>query len=131
MTGSHTAHGHVGERLAAAEAVVDVRSPAEFARGAIVGAVNLPLFSNLERADIGTLYKQVGRESAIAKGLAAVGARLDAYCAAFAPFRARRLLVYCARGGMRSAAVVSLLASLGYDARQLAGGYKAYRNHVL
>ena len=42
-------------------AVVDVRSPAEFAKGAVAGAVNLPLFSDGERSEIGTLIFLPGR----------------------------------------------------------------------
>jgi tRNA 2-selenouridine synthase len=121
----------IAHPLREADAIVDVRSPLEFERGAIPDAVNRPLFSNGERAEIGTLYKQLGREPAIQRGLEQVGGRLADFAAGFEPYRAGRLLVYCARGGMRSQAVVSLLASLGYRARQLPGGYKAYRAYLL
>lgn len=40
--------------------VVDVRAPAEFEKGHIPGAQNLPLFSDQERAEVGTSYKQQG-----------------------------------------------------------------------
>lgn len=117
--------------LRQAEAVVDVRSPGEFDRGAVPGAVNLPLFDNAERAEIGVLYKHMGRGEAVHQGLRLIGSRLDKFVGGFEPFRDRRLLVYCARGGMRSASVASLLDALGFDAMRLQGGYKAYRNHVL
>ena len=109
---------------------MDVRAPTEFAKGAIAGAVNIPLFSNLERADIGTIYKHRGREDAIRQGLAFIGPRLEAFAEAFAPYRERNLVVYCARGGMRSNAVVTFLGALGFRVQQLPGGYKAYRNHL-
>ena len=121
----------IGAALAAAERVVDVRTPAEYAHGAIAGAVNIPLFSNGERAEIGALYKQVGRNPAVARGLDLVGGRLREFAAAFEPYRGEAILIYCARGGMRSASVASLLASLGYRVTQLPGGYKAFRNHLL
>ncbi|MFI5401178.1 MAG: tRNA 2-selenouridine(34) synthase MnmH [SAR324 cluster bacterium] len=112
-------------------AIVDVRSPGEFAKGAVFGAVNIPLFSNDERAEIGILYRQLGREPAIRRGLATVGGRLSPFVSAFERFRGQPLVVYCARGGMRSQSVVALLAALGYSVRQLQGGYKAYRNYLL
>jgi len=49
--------------------VVDVRAPAEFAQGHIPGARNLPLFSDDERATVGTTYKQQGRAAAVQVGL--------------------------------------------------------------
>ena len=111
--------------------VVDVRSPSEFAKGAVAGAVNLPLFSDGERSEIGTLYKLLGKEKAIHKGLDLFGARLSGYIASFEPYRSGKLLVYCARGGMRSSAVTGLLSAFGFDARQLPGGYKGFRTHLL
>lgn len=121
----------IGPALSRADAVVDVRSPAEFAKGAIAGAVNIPLFSNGERAEIGTLYKLLGKNEAIHKGLDLFGSHLSDFIRAFEPFKADRVLIYCARGGMRSTAVVGLLSAFGYQVEQLPGGYKAFRNHVL
>jgi tRNA 2-selenouridine synthase len=121
----------LGPALRAAAAIVDVRSPGEYAKGHIAGAVNIPLFSNDERAEIGTLYKALGKERAIHKGLDVMGTKLTAFVEAFAPYKGAPLLIYCARGGMRSQAVVGLLASLGFRATQLPGGYKAFRNHTL
>ena len=111
--------------------VVDVRSPGEFAKGAMAAAVNLPLFSDGERSEIGTLYKLLGKEKAIHRGMDLFGARLSDFVASFEPFRNGKLLVYCARGGMRSSAVTGLLSAFGFDARQLPGGYKGFRNHLL
>lgn len=63
--------------LAAEGPLIDLRSPAEFAQGHIPGATNLPLFDNDERAEIGTLYKQQGRQAAVLRGLALVGPRME------------------------------------------------------
>src|SRR4029078_11497747 len=41
------------------------------------------------------------------------------------------IYLYCWRGGMRSAAVAWLLDLYGFKVHTLAGGYKAFRNHVL
>ncbi len=131
MQASEEPLGDIGTSLAEATAVVDVRTPAEFAKGAVAGAHNIPLFDNAERSEIGTLYKQIGKQEAIQAGLNFVGGRLAGFIEQFEPYRAGRLLVYCARGGMRSQSVVSLLSSLGYPASQLPGGYKAFRNYLL
>jgi len=112
--------------------VIDVRSPGEFAHGHIPGAHNIPLFSNEERARVGTLYKQKGRQEAIAEGLEIVGPKLRSLVD-----QARGLavdnqaLVHCWRGGMRSANFAWLLNTCGIKTSTLVKGYKAYRNHVL
>jgi tRNA 2-selenouridine synthase len=38
--------------------VIDVRSPSEFAQDHIPGAMNLPVLSDDERAEVGTTYKR-------------------------------------------------------------------------
>ena len=55
----------VEEMLAGALPVIDVRSPAEFEHGHVPGALNIPLFSNDERAHVGTVYKKQSKEAAI------------------------------------------------------------------
>jgi len=111
--------------------IVDVRTPAEFEQGHIPGAYNIPLFSNEERAVVGTLYKNHGKQTATIKGLEFVGPNM----AVFAK-RARKLavdekiLVHCWRGGMRSASMAWLFKTIGLDADTLVGGYKAYRKYI-
>src|SRR5205807_2899442 len=55
----------------------DVRSPAEYAHAHIPGAINLPLFSDEERAAVGTVYKQQGQKEAIRLGVKLVGPKLS------------------------------------------------------
>jgi len=111
--------------------IVDVRTPAEFEQGHIPGAHNIPLFSNEERAVVGTLYKKQGKDIATIKGLEFVGPNM----ADFAK-RAKKLavdnkiLVHCWRGGMRSASMAWLFNTVGLDAQTLQGGYKAYRRYI-
>ncbi len=108
--------------------VLDVRTPSEFAKGHIPGAFNLPLFSDQERAIVGTLYKKQGRHESVLKGLELVGPKL-ADLARQARQRSvdNRVLVHCWRGGMRSSSVAWLLQTSGIKASVLEGGYKAYR----
>jgi len=114
--------------------LVDARSPAEFADGTIPGAVNVPIFDDLERAEVGTLYKQQGNAAARRLGVERVAPKIpalirqveEALGAASPP-----VLVFCWRGGMRSRALVDFLNLAGIPARQVAGGHKAFRRHVL
>ena len=119
--------------LAAGLPIIDVRSPGEFARGHIPGAVNVPLFEDAERAVVGTLYKQTGRDAAVLEGLRIVGPKLAAIVERaheIAPDR--RIAVHCWRGGERSGSVAWLLDKAGFaEVLTLKGGYKAFRNHVL
>lgn len=118
--------------LAKQNPVIDVRSPAEYAYGRIPGAVNMPLFNNDERAEIGTLYKQQGKELAIKRGLEIVGPKMR-QMVEFAESLSFSdgLLVHCWRGGMRSGSVAWLLQTYGLPVTVLQGGYKSFRNYVL
>ncbi|MPR34575.1 tRNA 2-selenouridine(34) synthase MnmH [Salmonirosea aquatica] len=112
--------------------VVDVRSPGEFAQGHIPGAVNIPLFSNEERARVGTLYKQIGQEEALLLGLELVGPKMADFVRqskVLAPDK--EILVHCWRGGMRSGSFGWLLETAGMKVSTLVGGYKAFRNETL
>ena len=110
----------------------DVRTPAEYEKGHIPGAVNLPLFSDEERAIVGTLYKNAGHKAAYLKGLEFAGQKMPksvAMALQLAP--GKKVVVHCWRGGQRSASVAMLLQFSGFDVQVLHGGYKAYRNFVL
>ncbi|TDB66074.1 tRNA 2-selenouridine(34) synthase MnmH [Arundinibacter roseus] len=112
--------------------VIDVRSPAEFAQGRIPGAVNIPLFSNEERAQIGTLYKQVSQEEAFLAGLDLVGPKMAQFVRQSKPLaQNQEILVHCWRGGMRSGSFGWLLETAGMKVSTLSGGYKAFRTQVL
>ena len=115
--------------------LIDVRTPSEFQQGHIPGAVNLPLFSDGERAEVGTLYKQMGRPQAVRRGLALVAPRLEALAAALleagAPYPGAPLRLHCWRGGLRSNSMAWLASTLALPTLVLEGGYKAYRQWVL
>lgn len=112
--------------------ILDVRSPGEFEKGHIPDAISFPLFSDEERALVGTTYKQVSKESAILEGLRIVGPRL-AQMVETARDRSggKDIFMYCWRGGMRSGSVAWLLRTAGFRVYTLRGGYKAYRTDVL
>jgi tRNA 2-selenouridine synthase len=119
-------------RLARRFPVIDVRSEGEFEHGHIPSAINIPLFDNAERAEVGAIYKQIGKETAIVRGLEIVGPKLANFVRqAQAVAVDRQVLVHCWRGGMRSGSFAWLLRTAGLDAQTLTGGYKAYRQAVL
>ena len=118
--------------LAESAVVFDVRSPGEFAQGHIPGAINLPLFSDSERAEVGTIYKNSGQESAVLRGLKIAGSKMSELViqAKQASPNQGDVLVHCWRGGMRSRSIGWLLSTAGLSPTVLEGGYKAYRNYV-
>jgi tRNA 2-selenouridine synthase len=113
--------------------VIDVRTPAEFEAGHIPGAVNIPLFSNEERARVGTVYTRESVDKAYALGYAYVEPKLD-----FFVMRSRevaregKVVVYCWRGGMRSKSFAEHIEAHGIpEVLVIEGGYKAFRQHAL
>ena len=113
--------------------LLDVRSPSEFHRGHIPGAQSLPLFSDDERAEVGTLYKRRGPDQAMLRGLELVGPRMAGFVRqAKALSKPGQLLgINCMRGGKRSSSMAWLLRQAGFEVSVLEGGYKAYRQSVL
>lgn len=129
--------------------VIDVRSPGEYNHAHIPGAYNLSLFTDEERRIVGTTYKQKSREEAIKVGLDFFGPKMKKMVEEvegisnsefgirgnrddqFLIPNSKILLIYCWRGGMRSAAVAWLMDLYGFKVYTLAGGYKKFRNHVL
>lgn len=112
--------------------VLDVRSPAEYKHAHIPGSVSLPLFNDEERATIGTLYKQNGREAAMMKGLEYYGTNMQRILSELEKITTDKVLfVHCWRGGMRSGVVAWMLDLFGYKVGTLNKGYKAFRSLVL
>lgn len=113
---------------------VDVRSPAEFAETTIPGAVNVPIFSNEERAEVGTLFKQVSRQSARKRGIEIISPRIPQMIEQVEAERrvgSPPVVVFCWRGGTRSLAMTAFLRLAGIPAQQLVGGHKAFRCRVV
>ena len=114
-------------------AIIDVRSPAEFAQDHMPGAINCPVLSDAERAQVGTLYKQVSPFEARKVGAALIARNIARHIEAqFQNYPKHwRPLVYCWRGGQRSGAMQIILRQIGWPADRLVGGYKAFRHHVI
>lgn len=121
------------ETLARFDAVIDVRSPAEFAEDHIPGAINLPVLSNKERAEVGTIYTQVSQFRARRLGAAYVARNVAHHLETALADKPKGFhpLLYCWRGGMRSNAMATILTRVGWRTGVLAGGYKTWRRTVV
>jgi tRNA 2-selenouridine synthase len=112
--------------------MLDARSPSEHQKGHIPGAVSFPLFSDEERARVGTVYKQEGPEPAMELGLEIVGPKLADFirkAKSLNPGKAP-LRMYCFRGGQRSQSLAWLLEKGGFQLTLLEDGYKSYRREI-
>ncbi|HEY6957030.1 MAG TPA: tRNA 2-selenouridine(34) synthase MnmH [Flavisolibacter sp.] len=129
-------------KLSTGGLLLDARSPSEYNHAHIPGAISFPLFTDEERKIVGTTYKQKSREEAIKIGLDFFAPKMRKMVEEVEALAQNRqqlktqnskpeIFIHCWRGGMRSAAIAWLLDLYGFKVYTLAGGYKAYRNHVL
>ncbi|OYX35145.1 MAG: tRNA 2-selenouridine(34) synthase MnmH [Caulobacterales bacterium 32-69-10] len=121
------------QSLARFDAVIDVRSPSEFAEDHAPGAVNLPVLDDEERARVGTIYVQESPFLARRLGAALVARNIARHLETALADKEKsfRPLVYCWRGGQRSNAMATILSQVGWRAGLVAGGYKTYRRRVV
>ena len=115
------------------DTVIDARTPAEYALDHVPGAVSAPVLDDVERAQVGTLYKQVSPFEAKKLGGALVAKNVARHVETLFAGKDKswRPLVYCWRGGKRSGAMAHILREIGWQAETLAGGYRAYRRWVV
>ncbi len=118
--------------LAAFDTIIDARSPAEFAEDHLPGAVNYPVLDNEQRVTVGTRHKQASAFDAKKIGAVMVARNIAQHIDHDFHDKAKnwKPLIYCWRGGSRSAAMTHILRSIGWNALQLEGGYKAWRGQV-
>lgn len=117
--------------LARSTTVIDVRSPEEFNRAHIPDSINIPILDNEERKVVGTLYKKVSREEAIRTGFEFIAGKISRLIeSGILASKDNKLLIYCWRGGMRSASMAWLFERNGIECTLLSGGYKNYRRNI-
>ena len=89
---------------------IDVRTESEYKEDHILDAFNMPLFKDHEHCEVGTIYKMQGKNEAIQKGFDFVGYKLkDMYIQVTSlASEYDNIVIYCARGGMRSGSVCNL-----------------------
>lgn len=120
-------------RLAEFDAIVDARSEDEFLEDHLPGAVNWPTLNNLERHEIGTLYKQVNPFEARKRGAAIAARNIAAHIEREVIDKPRdwKPLAYCWRGGQRSGSLSLILSQIGFRVTLVEGGYKAFRAAIV
>ena len=121
------------QSLAEFDDVIDVRSPAEFTEDHIPGAINLPVLSDAERAEVGTVYVQDSRFRARRLGASLVTNNISQHLAGQLAQKPAgyRPLIYCWRGGMRSNAMATILSAVGWRVGVVAGGYQTWRRSTV
>jgi len=112
--------------------IIDVRSSSEFTEDHMLGAINLPVLDDAERAQVGTLYKQACPFAARKIGAALVAQNISKHLLGHfaAKDKTYRPLIYCWRGGQRSGSMALVLSQVGWQATVVRGGYKTYRAYV-
>ncbi|WP_373231169.1 tRNA 2-selenouridine(34) synthase MnmH [Cohnella sp.] len=110
--------------------LIDVRSPSEYEDSTIPGSLNIPFFDDEERAEIGTLYKQVSAQAAKERGLEIVSAKLPSFIKQFSEIGEQKV-VFCWRGGMRSKTTATVLSLMDIHVHRLTGGIRNYRQWVV
>ncbi len=115
---------------AGAHTLIDVRSPKEYSEASIPGSLNIPVFDDEERAEVGTIYKQVGQAEAKKRGLEIFSAKLPEFIGQFQAIETP-MTVFCWRGGMRSKTAATVLDLMGIHANRLTGGIRTYRQWVV
>lgn len=109
---------------------IDVRAPVEFSQGHIPGALNIPLFENEERAEIGTVYKHVGKDQAFQLGKKIALPKVESILSRITGLLPASIIIYCWRGGKRSTEICKLVNEAGIPAKRIIGGYKGYRREI-
>lgn len=120
------------DALAQYDAIIDVRSPGEFAEDHLPGALNLPVLNDAERAHVGTHYKQVSVFEARRMGAALTSRNIARHIETVLADKPKsfRPLVYCWRGGMRSSSMATVLAAVGWKVTLIHGGYRRWRDQA-
>ncbi|WP_077624779.1 tRNA 2-selenouridine(34) synthase MnmH [Sediminibacillus massiliensis] len=110
--------------------LIDVRSPSEFRDWTIPGSINIPVFNDEERAEVGTIYKQESTEAAKKRGLEIMSAKLPQFIEKFKEVEGPKA-VFCWRGGMRSKTAATVVDLMGMSVSRLVGGIRTYRSWVV
>ncbi len=112
---------------------IDVRSPIEFQESHIPGAINVPIFTDGEREEIGTIYKQQGSDHAKWRAMELVSPKIPHIMKQIRDIceQGKEPVIYCWRGGMRSKSVTIFASLVGLHVARLTGGYKSYRHYIL
>ncbi|NOR44449.1 MAG: tRNA 2-selenouridine(34) synthase MnmH [Candidatus Delongbacteria bacterium] len=109
---------------------IDLRSESEYAEDKLPSSANFPILDDIERDEVGFLYKQFSAKAALFLAVRYAD-RKEEQIKSFVDFyRDKIIYLYCWRGGGRSSAGYLYLERFGAKVIKIEGGYKAYRNKV-
>ncbi len=113
--------------------IIDARSPREFEHSHISEAVNVFALNDDEHEEVGTIYKQSSKHHAKVLGASYICKNASQHLLELEKTlkAGSKVFIYCARGGMRSGSLGTILDQVGFRVFRLKGGYKAYRREVL
>lgn len=112
--------------------LIDLRSEGEYEKYTIPGAINLPILNNKERKEVGTVYKNESEDKAKSIAVKAASEKLPYIYETIRALEKKyeKVVLFCARGGMRSTVLDKFLVSLGAKVYKLKDGYKGYRAFI-
>ncbi len=113
--------------------VIDARSPKEFSESHIPTAKNFYALNDSEHKEIGTIYKQSSKSVAKIRGANYICKNTSDHLNRLEkelPIGSR-VGIYCARGGLRSTSIATILSFSEYRVYRIKSGYKEYRKFIL
>ena len=112
--------------------LIDLRSEGEYKEFTIPGAINIPILNDEERKEIGTVYKNESEDRAKTLAVRAASEKLPDIYETIKELEGKyeKVVLFCARGGMRSTILDKFLVSLGSKVYKLRDGYKGYRAFI-
>ena len=113
------------------DAIIDVRSPAEYEADHIPNAENLFVLNDQQRAEVGTIYANVDPFSSRKIGAGLISQNIATHLNKLQDRpKSWRPLIYCWRGGQRSGSMALVMTEIGWPVTVLGGGYKSFRRYI-
>ncbi|PCJ20707.1 MAG: tRNA 2-selenouridine(34) synthase MnmH [Candidatus Cloacimonadota bacterium] len=110
--------------------IIDVRSESEYQASHLPNAINFPILNDEERREVGVIYKHKGKEPATNKALEFSIPKLSQLKELLSKSENPSFLIYCWRGGGRSRYTTNEIIKMGFCAKKLKDGHKAWRKVV-
>lgn len=112
--------------------LIDARTEKEYEESALPFSINFPVLKNHERHDVGLIYKKYSQTSALWLAMQYADPKTESLNKFLKDNNAadKNIILYCWRGGGRSAYLSKMICDLGYNPTTVTSGHKAYRKIV-